>query len=89
MAYYHQAKDLAHIKHFICSLHNQKLQHCVLGKNVTLVQNAITLVQKKDVELCIIEVLHNHDPEHEINNISNKQYQNSNAGPAMVVMAHI
>ena len=79
----HQAKDLAHITHFICNLHNQKLQHYVLGKNPTSVQNAITLVQKKDAELCIIEGLHNHDPEHEINNISNKQYQNqnSNTGP--------
>ena len=29
----HQAKDLAHLTHFICNLHNQKLQHYVLGKN--------------------------------------------------------
>ena len=28
----HQAKDLAHIMHFIRILHNQKLQHNVLGK---------------------------------------------------------
>ena len=28
----HQAKDLAHITYFICNLHNQKLQHYVLGK---------------------------------------------------------
>ena len=27
----HQAKDLAHITHFICNLHSQKLQHYVLG----------------------------------------------------------
>ena len=79
----HQAKDLVHITHFICNLHNQKLQHYVLGKNPTSVQNAITLAQKKDVELCIIEGLHNHDPGHEINNIYNKQHknQNSNIGP--------
>ena len=43
----HQAKDLAHITHFICNLHNQKLQHYVLGKSPTSVQNAITLAQKK------------------------------------------
>ena len=28
----HQAKDLAHTTHFICILHNQKLQHHMLGK---------------------------------------------------------
>ena len=33
----HQAKDLAHITHFICNLHNQKLQHYVLGTNPTSV----------------------------------------------------
>ena len=27
-----QAKDLTHITHFICNLHNQKLQHYLLGK---------------------------------------------------------
>ena len=55
----------------------------MLGKNPTSVQNAITIAQKKDSELCIIEGLHNYDPEYEINNISNKQYQNqnSNTGP--------
>ena len=37
----HEAKDLAHITCFICNLHNQKLQHYVLGKNPTSVQNAI------------------------------------------------
>ena len=26
----HQANDLAHITHFICNLHNQKLQHYTL-----------------------------------------------------------
>ena len=79
----HQAKDLAHITHFICNLHNQKLQHYMLGKNPTSVQNAITLAQKKDAKLCIIEGLHNHGPGQEINNISNKQYENlnSNTGP--------
>ena len=87
----HQAKDLAHIIHFICNLQNQKLQHYVVGKNPTSVQNAIILVQKKDAELCIIEGLHNHDPEHEINNISNMQYQNKIViqDSAMVVLAHI
>ena len=43
----HQAKDLAHITHFIQSLHNQKLPNYVLGKSPTSVQNAITLAQKK------------------------------------------
>ena len=28
----HQAKDPAHIRHFIHNLHHQKLQHYVLGK---------------------------------------------------------
>ena len=60
----HQSKDLGHITHFICNLHNQKLQHNMLGKNPISVQNAITLVQKKDVELCIIEGLHYHDLGH-------------------------
>ena len=79
----HQAKDLAHIIHFICNLHKQKLQHYLLDKNPTSVQNAITLAQQKEAKLCIIEGLHNHDPEHKINHISNKQYQsqNSNKGP--------
>ena len=53
----HQAEDLAWLTYFICNLHNQKLQHYVLGKSPTSVQNAITLAQKKDVELCIIEGL--------------------------------
>ena len=43
----HLAKDLAHITHFIQNLHNQKLQHYVLGKNPTSVQNTIMLAQKK------------------------------------------
>ena len=37
-----QARDLAHIKHFICNLHKQNLQHYVLGKNQTSIQHAIT-----------------------------------------------
>ena len=63
----------------------------MLSKNPTSVQNAITLAQKKDAEFCIIEGLLNHDPEHEINHISNKQYQNQKViqDPAMVVVAHI
>ena len=61
-----QAKDFAHVTHFICNLHNQKLQHYVLGKNPASVQNAIILAQKKDAELYIIEGLHNHDPGQEI-----------------------
>ena len=28
----HQANDLVHITHFICNLHNQKLQHYLLDK---------------------------------------------------------
>ena len=75
----HQATDIAHITHFICNMHNQKLQHYVLGKDPTSMQNAITLAQKKDAELCITEGLHNHDPEHEVDNISNKQYQSQNS----------
>ena len=43
----HQAKDLAHITHSIQNLYDQKLQHYVLGKNPTSVQNAIMLAQKK------------------------------------------
>ena len=70
----HEAKNLTHIMHFIHNLHNQIPQHHVLDKNPTSVQNTIPLAQKKDAELCIIEGLHNDDPEHEINNISNKQY---------------
>ena len=79
----HQAKDLTHIMHFICNLHNQKVQHYVLGKNLTSVQSAITLAQKMDAELCITEGLNNHDPGHKINHISNKQYLGhiSNPGP--------
>ena len=51
----HQATDLTHITHFIRNLLNQKWQHCVVGKNPTSVQNTITLAQKKDAELKIIE----------------------------------
>ena len=46
--------------------------------NIWLIQDAITLVQKKDAELCIIEGLHDHDPRHEVNNIYNKQNENQN-----------
>ena len=66
----HKQKDLAHITHFIRNLHNQKFQHYVLGKNPTKVQNAITLVQKKDAELKMIEGLHNHNTYHKIHNIN-------------------
>ena len=79
----HQAKDLAHITHFKCNLHNQNFHHYVLSKNQTLVHNAVTLAQKMDSKLCIIESLHNHDPQHEINNISNKQYQNQNSNTGL------
>ena len=34
----HQANDLMHITHFIRNLHNQKLQHYILGKNPTSAQ---------------------------------------------------
>ena len=50
----------------------------MLGKNPTLVQNAITLMQKKDAELHSIEGLQNHDPGHKVNNIYNKQNENQN-----------
>ena len=36
------------------------------------------LAQKKDVELCIVEGLHNHDSEHKVYNIHNKQNNNQN-----------
>ena len=65
----HQPKDIAHIKHFIQNLHNQKSQHYVLGKSSTYVQNTFTLAQKKDAELRTIKGLHNHNSCHEINNI--------------------
>ena len=42
----HQAKNLAHITHFIHNLHNQKLEHYVLSKIPISVQNAIIPVQK-------------------------------------------
>ena len=64
--------------YFIRNLHNQKLQHYVLGKNPTSVQNAIMLVQKKDAELNTIEGLHNHDLGHEINNIYPSHNDKSN-----------
>ena len=73
-----QAKDLAHIIHFIRNLYNQKLQHYILGKNPTLVKNAITLVQKKDAELKIIEGLHNHNLGHESHNIHSGWNDKSN-----------
>ena len=69
----HQAKDLAHIMHFIRNLHNQKLQHYILGKNPTSVQNAITLIQKKDAELKIIEGLHSNDLDQEVHSINLSQ----------------
>ena len=76
----HQAKDPAHITHFIHNLHSQKLQHYVLSQNPTLIQNIINLAQK-DTELHIIEGLHNHNPVHEINYISNnKQYHGKSSG---------
>ena len=53
--------------HFIRNTH--KKLHYILAKNPTSVQNAITLAQKKNAELKIIEGLHNHDLGHEIHNI--------------------
>ena len=78
----HQAKVLAHITHFICSLHYQKLQHYVLVKTHLSPDCCYPSVEK-DAKLCIIEGLHNHNPGHKINNIYNKQHenQNSNIGP--------
>ena len=60
----HQGNDLVHITHFIRNLHNQKLQHYILGKNPTSVQTAITLAQKKDTKLKIIDGLYNHNLGH-------------------------
>ena len=87
----YQAKYLAHITHFICNLHNQIIQHYVLGKNPTSVQNVITLAQKKDAKLTTIEGLHDHDPEHKINKylISNIRVKIVIQDPVMVVVAHI
>ena len=86
----HRGKDLAHNTHCICNLHNQKLEHYMLGKSPTSVQNAITLAQKKDVKLCIIEGLPNHDSGHKVNNILiNKIIGKRIEDPAMHVMAHI
>ena len=71
-------KRVGSITHFICNLHNHKLQHYVLGKNPSSVQKAITLEQKKDAELHIIEGLHSHDSVHDVNNITNKQNDDQN-----------
>ena len=77
------------LHYFICNLHNQKLQHYVLSKNPNSVQNAITLAQKKGVELCIIEGLHSHDSDHEINNITNKNDDQNNMGPLPCSAPHV
>ena len=77
----YQAKDLVHITHFICNLYNQKLQHYDLDKNPASVQNAITLAQKKYAELHIIKGLHNHDLNHKINHISDRQHQSKSNNP--------
>ena len=78
----HQALDLVHITHFIRNLHNQKLQHYILGRNPTSVQNAIMLMQKKDAELKIIDGLHNNNLDHEIHNINLSQNDKpSDPGP--------
>ena len=54
----------------------------MLHKNPISVQNSIMLAQKKDVKLCIIEGIHNHDSGHEVNNIYGKQNDNqNNMGP--------
>ena len=58
------------------------MQHYVLSKNPTLVQNAITLAQKKDTELGIKEGLHADNRGHEINNIYTKHNdKTTNIGP--------
>ena len=79
----HQAKDLAHIAHYIRNLHNQKLQHYILGENPMSVQNAISLAQMKDAELKIIEGLNNHEVDHKIHNITlnQKDKPTSPSGP--------
>ena len=80
----HQAKDVAHITHFMQNLHNQYLQHYIIGKNPTSVQNTITLAQKKDTELRIIKGLHNNDSGHKINNI----YPKHNDKPFSIGLCH-
>ena len=67
-----QAKDLAHITHSIRNLHTQKLQDHVLDINLTSFKKIITLAQKKDAELRIIEGLQNHDSGNKFNNIYTK-----------------
>ena len=52
----HQAKDLAHITHFIQNLHNHNLQHYMLGKNPTSVQNTIMLAQKQMQNYALLKV---------------------------------
>ena len=92
VAYYHiMTKALVYITHFICNLHNQKLQHYVLGKNPTSVQNAITLAQKRDAELCIIGGLHNHNSGHKklTTFMINRMIVKTTWDPVMLVMAHI
>ena len=80
---------MAHITQFIYNLHIQRLEHYVLSKNPTSVQNAITLAKRKDAELHIIEGLHNHNSDHEVNNIYNKQNNNeNNMGPCHALRAH-
>ena len=39
------------------------------------------LSSEMDAQLCIFEGSHNHDPEHKVNHISNKQYQSQNSNP--------
>ena len=69
--------------HFIANLYNQKLQHYVLGKNLTSVQNAITLAQKRDAELKIIEGLHSNDLDQQVHNINLSQIDKPiNPGPS-------
>ena len=58
----------------------------MLAKSPSSVQNANILAQKKDVELHIIESLHNHDPGHQV--IINKIIIKITLDPAMLATAH-
>ena len=85
----HQPKDLAHITHFICNLHNQKLQHYVLGRHPTSVQNAITLAQKRmwnstlfKVYIVIIQAMKS------TTLLINKLINKTTLDPALLVVAH-
>ena len=86
----HQAKDLAHIIHFIHNLHNQKLWHYMLGE-IQLQSECHYPSSEKDAELCIIGGLNNHylSTKLTIPLISNIKIKTVIQDPAIAVVAHI